>query len=67
MRKSTRSINERTVVEESESNIEDEDEELSEDDFQFGIWLRHRRIDGALNRVPNNFYAVWHMFSANVV
>ncbi|PIO72224.1 hypothetical protein TELCIR_05857 [Teladorsagia circumcincta] len=57
MRKSTRSINERTVAEESESNMEDEDEELSEDDFQFGIWLRHRRIDGALNRVPNNFYA----------
>ncbi|KAJ1368656.1 hypothetical protein KIN20_029888 [Parelaphostrongylus tenuis] len=34
-----------------------DEEELSEDDFQFGIWLRHRRIDGALNRVPNNFYA----------
>lgn len=28
------------------------------DDFQFGIWLRHRRIDGALNRVPPEFYAV---------
>uniref|UniRef100_A0AC34R2J9 Phosphorylase b kinase regulatory subunit n=1 Tax=Panagrolaimus sp. JU765 TaxID=591449 RepID=A0AC34R2J9_9BILA len=27
------------------------------DDFQFGIWLRHRRIDGALNRVPPEFYA----------
>lgn len=26
--------------------------------FQFGIWLRHRRIDGALNRVPLDFYAV---------
>ncbi|VDK47887.1 unnamed protein product [Gongylonema pulchrum] len=30
------------------------------EDFQFGIWLRHRRIDGALNRVPPDFYAlVW--------
>ncbi|VDK58326.1 unnamed protein product [Cylicostephanus goldi] len=36
---------------------EDEEEISAEDDFQFGIWLRHRRIDGALNRVPNNFYA----------
>uniref|UniRef100_A0A915PCW6 Phosphorylase b kinase regulatory subunit n=1 Tax=Setaria digitata TaxID=48799 RepID=A0A915PCW6_9BILA len=28
------------------------------EDFQFGIWLRHRRIDGALNRVPPDFYAM---------
>lgn len=28
------------------------------DDFVFGIWLRHRRIDGALNRVPAEFYEV---------
>lgn len=28
------------------------------EDFQFGIWLRHRRIDGALNRVPPEFYSV---------
>lgn len=28
-----------------------------EEDFQFGIWLRHRRIDGALNRVPAEFYS----------
>ncbi|VDO20549.1 unnamed protein product [Haemonchus placei] len=53
LRKSTRSIPERTI----EEVEEEEDEELAEDDFQFGIWLRHRRIDGALNRVPNNFYA----------
>ena len=39
-------------VEEEESSGEEVD------DFQFGIWLRHRRIDGALNRVPTNFYAV---------
>lgn len=28
------------------------------DEYQFGVWLRHRRIDGALNRVPAAFYAV---------
>jgi len=32
---------------------------VDEDDaFIFGVWLRHRRIDGALNRVPQKFYAV---------
>jgi hypothetical protein len=36
----------------------DDEDESTEDDFQFGIWLRHRRIDGALNRVPPDFYAV---------
>lgn len=42
-------------------NAASEDTSDSEDlgeDFQFGIWLRHRRIDGALNRVPPDFYAV---------
>uniref|UniRef100_A0A914PB87 Phosphorylase b kinase regulatory subunit n=1 Tax=Panagrolaimus davidi TaxID=227884 RepID=A0A914PB87_9BILA len=34
------------------------DEDDAEEDFQFGIWLRHRRIDGALNRVPPDFYSV---------
>jgi phosphorylase kinase alpha/beta subunit len=33
------------------------DEDDAEEDFQFGIWLRHRRIDGALNRVPPDFYS----------
>ncbi|VDO49185.1 unnamed protein product [Onchocerca flexuosa] len=36
-------------------------EEIDPDEaenFQFGIWLRHRRIDGALNRVPPGFYAM---------
>uniref|UniRef100_A0A0N5ABP1 Phosphorylase b kinase regulatory subunit n=1 Tax=Syphacia muris TaxID=451379 RepID=A0A0N5ABP1_9BILA len=36
---------------------EEEEEEEETDDFQFGVWLRHRRIDGALNRVPPDFYA----------
>ncbi|CAJ0942792.1 unnamed protein product, partial [Mesorhabditis belari] len=41
-----------------EDEIVDESvDEAEVDDFQFGIWLRHRRIDGALNRVPNHFYA----------
>lgn len=35
-----------------------EDDADEKDDFQFGIWLRHRRIDGALNRVPPGFYQV---------
>lgn len=53
LRKSTRSVGGLEIPKE-----EDEDEEADEDDFQFGIWLRHRRIDGALNRVPNGFYAI---------
>ncbi|MFH4979831.1 hypothetical protein AB6A40_006540 [Gnathostoma spinigerum] len=37
-------------------------EEKGDSDFQFGIWLRHRRIDGALNRVPPDFYSsLWDM------
>ncbi|KAI6214945.1 Phosphorylase b kinase regulatory subunit [Aphelenchoides besseyi] len=41
-----------TVIGNDASDVED-----LEEDFQFGIWLRHRRIDGALNRVPSEFYA----------
>merc|ERR1719427_1735701 len=27
-----------------------------------GLWLRRRRIDGAMNRVPQNFYTrIWHL------
>uniref|UniRef100_A0A1I7XSK7 Phosphorylase b kinase regulatory subunit n=1 Tax=Heterorhabditis bacteriophora TaxID=37862 RepID=A0A1I7XSK7_HETBA len=52
LRKSSRSMTGKPV-----NTNDDEDDGLEEDDFQFGIWLRHRRIDGALNRVPNNFYA----------
>ncbi|KAE9554474.1 hypothetical protein FO519_002285 [Halicephalobus sp. NKZ332] len=42
----------------SQKDLDDtsDNEDLTED-FQFGIWLRHRRIDGALNRVPAEFYA----------
>lgn len=32
----------------SDSDSEDSQNDASE--FQFGIWLRHRTIDGALNR-----------------
>lgn len=35
----------------------DDMDDLDDDEFQFGIWLRHRRIDGALNRVPPDFYS----------
>ncbi|CAB3403432.1 unnamed protein product [Caenorhabditis bovis] len=55
LRKSTRSVGSGRMAVPKE---EEEEEEADEDDFQFGIWLRHRRIDGALNRVPHNFYAI---------
>uniref|UniRef100_A0A8R1DXZ7 Phosphorylase b kinase regulatory subunit n=1 Tax=Caenorhabditis japonica TaxID=281687 RepID=A0A8R1DXZ7_CAEJA len=54
LRKSTRSVGGMEIPMEED----EEDEGPEEDDFQFGIWLRHRRIDGALNRVPNGFYAI---------
>lgn len=38
--------------------VSDSESDSIVEDFQFGIWLRHRRIDGALNRVPTNFYSV---------
>lgn len=45
----------------------EEEEDIEEtDDFQFGVWLRHRRIDGALNRVPRDFYAVCFLVSLNI-
>ncbi|VDN04441.1 unnamed protein product [Thelazia callipaeda] len=40
------------------SMASDEEAEADAEDFQFGIWLRHRRIDGALNRVPPDFYSL---------
>ncbi|CAI4231506.1 unnamed protein product [Auanema sp. JU1783] len=54
LRKSMRnlSVQRQTVQEQPEEELEDENA-----GFQFGIWLRHRIIDGALNRVPPNFYA----------
>ena len=38
-------------------------EELhSEGDEKAGHWIRRRRLDGALNRVPPDFYPkVWHI------
>lgn len=44
-----------TISDASKEDISDMDD--IEEEFQFGIWLRHRRIDGALNRVPPDFYA----------
>ena len=38
---------------------EDDSEDSEEGDRQ-GIWMRRRRLDGALNRVPRGFYPkVW--------
>lgn len=37
----------------------DDDSDVQIDDRQ-GQWLRRRRLDGALNRVPRDFYSrVW--------
>lgn len=39
---------------------ESTDEENSMIDDRQGQWLRRRRLDGALNRVPRDFYSrVW--------
>lgn len=41
------------------ANPEPEDADTQIDDRQ-GQWLRRRRLDGALNRVPRDFYSrVW--------
>ncbi|KAL3118009.1 hypothetical protein niasHT_005252 [Heterodera trifolii] len=45
------------TVANAEESPSDSEDSLAGEEFQFGIWLRHRRIDGALNRVPSNFYA----------
>ena len=45
-------------------SIDDENEssgsEESEENDRQGIWMRRRRLDGALNRVPVGFYSkIW--------
>lgn len=41
------------------ANLEEEEGDVQIDDRQ-GQWLRRRRLDGALNRVPRDFYSrVW--------
>lgn len=36
------------------------DDRIAESDDRQGQWLRRRRLDGALNRVPRDFYSrVW--------
>lgn len=38
------------------------DDSVNEEDSTFGQWVRRRRIDGALNRVPVGFYSkIWHV------
>ncbi|XP_055710189.1 probable phosphorylase b kinase regulatory subunit alpha isoform X2 [Phlebotomus papatasi] len=39
---------------------ENQDDDMTEIDDRQGQWLRRRRLDGALNRVPRDFYSrVW--------
>lgn len=41
-------------------NNETEDANITQIDDRQGQWLRRRRLDGALNRVPRDFYSrVW--------
>jgi phosphorylase kinase alpha/beta subunit len=43
-----------------EEEAETEEEQQDEARKQQGQWIRRRRLDGALNRVPRNFYPrVW--------
>lgn len=59
LRKSARSVQADVAAQVQQQKEEESGSDVDEmEDFQFGVWLRHRRIDGALNRVPNNFYAV---------
>ncbi|EJW80595.1 hypothetical protein WUBG_08495 [Wuchereria bancrofti] len=60
-RKSRRSTGDSTMDVDVNALAPTDSEEIDVEEaenFQFGIWLRHRRIDGALNRVPPNFYAM---------
>ena len=46
------------TVQESEEDGNGDDD--SDDNDSQGLWLRRRRLDGALNRVPMGFYAkIW--------
>ena len=44
------------------NQVEKEEEDINTD--RQGQWLRRRRLDGALNRVPEDFYTrVWKVLS----
>ena len=53
------------TVRKGEALMDEEDDFSSDDqsddsDHRHGIWMRRRRLDGALNRVPVGFYSkVW--------
>ena len=52
------------VAVDRDDDDDDADDDDDEVDFsgRFGFWLRRRRIDGALNRVPVGFYErVWRL------
>lgn len=41
-------------------DVEDSNDEDSDDSDRQGSWIRRRRLDGALNRVPLGFYSkIW--------
>ena len=56
-----------TIKEEDEEGFSDRDNEDDEDSSgddseRQGSWMRRRRMDGSLNRVPMGFYAkIWNV------
>ena len=48
-----------------EEEDEDSSDESSLGDDNHGSWIRRRRLDGALNRVPLGFYAkIWNILES---
>ena len=48
------------IIHEAEDDANGDDD--SDDNDSQGLWLRRRRLDGALNRVPTGFYAkIWNI------
>lgn len=42
---------------------EDNDTEQNRSQGKLGVWIRRRRVDGALNRIPVDFYPkLWRIF-----
>ena len=42
---------------------EDAEQHYPEEHGKLGIWIRRRRVDGALNRIPVDFYPkLWKIF-----
>ena len=44
-------------------NEDDAKHDEDENQGKIGVWMRRRRVDGALNRVPVDFYPkLWQIF-----